>query len=220
MDDDDTSPVPGFESERESEPLPESEPELELIPDPLPPLPEPEPLPPLPPLPPVPPLPELPPPPVDTDALSPRHRAARVLVRCTAVAWLTLVGTQVLGAFGGGGLLSETATQLMLTVGSALVAATAAYLVRRVERPPDPALENNVGWWLAMTLGGMLLLMSLGPLLYVVKTLLEGEVVHSLGTNALNLLSVLFGGAIGALGAYLGLRAEGERRHKRDDDDQ
>lgn len=147
-------------------------------------------------------------PPREPDWHSPRHRAARILVRCTAVAWLLLVTSQVLGSYFGTGL-TETATQLMITVGSALVAATAAYLVRRVEKPPDPALENNVGLWLSITLGGMLLIMAIGPIARVAVSFVEGEQTPALGTNALNLLSVMFGGAIGALGAYLGLRNEG-----------
>lgn len=100
----------------------------------------------------------------------------------------------------------------MLTIGSLLVGVTGGYLSRNINKPPGSRveLESKVGTILAVTLGGMLVIMALADLWET----FQQQPDTGLSSNALNVLAVLLSGIVGVLGGYLGITG-GNRRDGR-----
>jgi hypothetical protein len=141
--------------------------------------------------------------PSDPDA--PRHQAAIRLAWLFSASFLVMIVAEMSQAIWYGAKTSDSATTLMLTVGSLLVGVSSGYLVRNINTPPKdrPELQNRVGMIMTSTLGAMLLIMSLAHLTGVVI----GNVESTFSNNVLNILVVLLSGIIGALTSYLGISA-------------
>ena len=142
--------------------------------------------------------------PAPPDPGSPRHKAARLLAWLFALSFLLLIASEMATAVHRGIETTDAVTTLMLTTGSLLVGVTGSYLSRNLNQPPGDraALESRVGLILTITLGGMLLIMSVANLYDV----LRGTGGLGLSDNSLNVFAVLLAGIIGALGGYLGFR--------------
>ena len=130
-----------------------------------------------------------------------RHRAAQLLVVLFGVGFLLVIVAALVNGTREGAL-SETYTEVILSAAALLVGAVGGYLSRSVDRDDDDAVRSQVGFGLAAILGIMTVLFGV--------TLVAGAVVPALGDqqlsgNAVNILTVLIGGTVGALGAYLGL---------------
>ncbi len=131
-----------------------------------------------------------------------RHRAAQVLVTLFGIGFLLIVLAGLIGGMRGGAL-TETYTEVILSAAALLVGAVGGFLSRKVEgEEEDDGVKSQVGYALAGILGAMTLMFGV--------TLLVGAVWLDFGDqdlsgNAVNILTVLVGGTVGALGAYLGL---------------
>lgn len=142
----------------------------------------------------------------EPDPNAPRHKAALILAWSFAVAYLLIIMAEMIRAVYYQEPVGDTSVTLMLTIGSLLVGLSSGYLVRNINTPPGRRyeLQTRVGTVMVATLGGMLIIMAGAHLTDV----LFGDSVNPLSENALNVLVVLLGGIIGALGSYLGVRTE------------
>lgn len=144
------------------------------------------------------------------DPNAPRHKAAFILSIMFSGAFLTVIAAEMVRSVYYERPISETATTLMLTVGSLLVGLSSGYLARNLNTPPGDRheLQTRVGTVMVATLGGMLVLMALAHLAFVVFRNTDAP----LSENALNIMVVLLGGIVGSLGGYLGIRADGHSK--------
>jgi drug/metabolite transporter (DMT)-like permease len=132
-----------------------------------------------------------------------RSRAATIL----AVAVSVGVVVTTLAIYLEDGPLRDETTQFVVAVLSALVAVVSGFLSRRHE---SGAVEVRDRVGMILTVGMAALVVILPAFLMVTALKVSG--VPIIGPNGQNVLSLLIGGAIGTLGAYLGLE-----RSDRDD---
>jgi hypothetical protein len=133
-----------------------------------------------------------------------RHRAAQILVLLFGAGFLLVVASGLISGTRSGEL-SDTYTEILLATTSLIVGAVGGYLSRRMDdgdREDD--IKSQVGYVLAAVLGAMTLMWGLT--LFVSSLGFVGD--QELSANSTNVLSVLVGGTIGALGAYLGLNPQ------------
>lgn len=134
-----------------------------------------------------------------------RHRAAQVLVSLFGVGFVLIVisvGVQAIRRSEG---LSETANELLLAVTSLIIGAVSGYLARRVGDDPEDEIKSYVGFALTSILGIIILIFGIGFIWSAIFLDAERDILQA---NALNLLTVVLGGSIGALSAYLGLNPQ------------
>ena len=137
------------------------------------------------------------------DPRAPRHLAARILSIMFTVSFLLVVAAEIVGVLMNGTELTETASTLMLGVGSLLVGLNASFLARYLYAPPPLySLQTIVGIMLSVALGGMVLLIAIG--LFAAQFI--PDAVGPISVNTLNVLTVIFTGIIGSLAGYLGFR--------------
>lgn len=130
-----------------------------------------------------------------------RHRAAQILVTLFGAGFILIVIAVGLDAIRNPEGLTETANELLLAVVSLIIGAVSGYLSRRVGDDPDDEIKSYVGLALATILGIIIAIFGIGMLANAIWNL-PGAILQ---TNALNLLTVVLGGSVGALSAYLGL---------------
>jgi drug/metabolite transporter (DMT)-like permease len=132
-----------------------------------------------------------------------RHRAAQILVSLFGIGFILVVIAVGVEATRNKEGLSETANELLLAITSLIIGAVSGYLSRRVGDDPDDEVKSYVGLALASILGIVVLIFGVGFLWSAI--FLDGDILQA---NALNLLTVVLGGSVGALSAYLGLNPQ------------
>lgn len=132
-----------------------------------------------------------------------RHRAAQVLVVLFGVGFIAITAAIGINSYRNEEGLSETGNQLLLAVVSLIIGAVSGYLSRKVDEDPEDEIKSFVGTALAIVLGIVIVIAGVG-LLWASFTRSDSI----LQANSLNLLTVILGGTVGALAAYLGLNPQ------------
>ena len=146
------------------------------------------------------------------DKRAPRHTAAVILAWLFSLAFLLIVLAEIVGVLRSGTELSDNASTLLIATGSLLIGVTSSFLSRNIYTPPPlHSLRTSVGLVLSATLGVMLVIFATGQL---AAQFMDGS-VGPLSTNSLNVLTVLFAGAIGSLAGYLGFAKQTEDKREK-----